>query len=88
MATEKRRIGELNCFVCFECERITALENMKPAPKESSCIPVQLCSILFSDTTFEKPHISPVQVLQKGNKCASLVLPPQDKKGGCQALLF
>ena len=46
---------------------------MKLASKESSCIHVQLCSILFSDTTCEKPHISPVEVVQQGNKCVSLV---------------
>ena len=52
----------LNCFECFECEHVTTLENMKLASKQSSCIHVRLCSILFSDITCEKPPISPVEV--------------------------
>ena len=74
------RARGLNCFVCFECEHVTALENMKLASKESSCIHVQLCSVLFSDMTCEKTHISTVEVLQNGSKCVSLVHPPPDKK--------
>ena len=51
-----RLIGDWIVLFCFECEHVTALENMKLASKESSCIHVQLCSVLFSDMTCEKTH--------------------------------
>ena len=83
------RTDPKNIFFCFECENTSVLENMEldkfAQSRTDSCIHIDLCKVLFSDTLVEMKKISAdsnfVEVLHKERKSViSLVHSAQEKK--------